>query len=125
MRGRPIFGSKLMLLELAIVFGFFALFSALCLSIYVSAYRISERNSLLLNAVTAAQDAAECYKADCEPILFFDENWNPADRTAATYTLSLDSTIEGDVGSAEISVKGKTNDVIFSLNVKDLKEAVK
>ena len=125
MRGRPIFGSKLMLLELAIVFGFFALFSALCLSIYVSAYRISERNSLLLNAVTAAQDAAECYKADCEPILFFDENWNPADRTAATYTLSLDSTIEGDVGSAEISVKDKTNDVIFSLNVKDLKEAVK
>ena len=125
MRSRPIFGSKLMLLELIVVFGFFALFSALCLSMFVSAYRISEKNSLLINAVTAAQNAAECYKADCEPILFFDENWNPADRTAATYTLALNSKIEGDVGTAEISVKDKTNDVIFTLYVKDFKEDAK
>jgi len=125
MRSRPIFGSKLMLLELIIVFGFFALFSALCLSIFVSAHEISEKNRLLLNAITVAQDAAECYKSDCEPILFFDENWNAADRTDAAYTIALDSKIEGDVGTAEISVMDNTDDVIFTLYVKDLKEDVK
>lgn len=121
MKNQSIFGSKLSLLELVVVLGFFALLSSMCLRILVSANRMAEGNHELINAISAAQNAAECYKANYLPA-YYDEDWNPSGKDEANYFLAIESRDEHGINNVSIDVYNQEGTVIFTLNVKDLKE---
>lgn len=115
-------GHGLILFELIIVLGFFAVFAAVFLRIFVAAGRLSAEDELRSRAAAAAQNAAECFKAGVEPTRYYDEKWEPTDRNAANYILTLDYSQSGAVGSAEITVHGTAGEALFSLTAKRLEE---
>ncbi|MDF2839062.1 MAG: hypothetical protein K0S60_765, partial [Evtepia sp.] len=67
MKRRLSTGYGLILFELMIAIAFFAVFATIFLRIFISAQRISEESSELSHAIIAAQNAAECFKADEAP----------------------------------------------------------
>ena len=115
-------GDGLILFELIIVLGFFAVFAAVFLRIFVAAGRLSAEDELRSRAAAAAQNAAECFKAGVEPTLYYNEKWEPTDKTSANYILTLDYSQSGAVGSAEITVHGTAGEALFSLTAKRLEE---
>lgn len=115
-------GRGLMLFELVIAIGFFAVFAAIFLHIVFSARQLSEKNNNLSHAIIAAENAAECFKAGAEPTLFYNEDWNPSDESSAAYKLSLDISSNEGVSTAYITVNDKNGGEVFSLTVKTLEE---
>lgn len=112
------FGSELTLLELIIVIGLFAVFSAVNLRIFASAHKILEESDRLSHAVIAAENAAECFKAGLEPNLFYDEGWLPTEEKSAEYVLTLEEATQNGVSTAEITVTDKNDGKLFTLTVK-------
>jgi hypothetical protein len=115
-------GRGLILFELIIVLGFFAVFAAVFLRIFLAAGRLSAEDEVRSHAAAAAQNAAECFKAGVEPTLYYDEKWEPAEKNGAVYILTLDFSQSGGVGSAEITVHGTAGEALFSLTAKRLEE---
>jgi hypothetical protein len=115
-------GRGLILFELIIVLGFFAVFAAVFLRIFLAAGRLSAEDEVRSRAAAAAQNAAECFKAGVEPTLYYDEKWEPAEKNVAVYILTLDFSQFGGVGSAEITVRGTAGEALFSLTAKRLEE---
>ncbi len=110
--------SELTLLELIIVIGLFAVFSAVNLQLFSSAHKLSEESDCLSHAIIAAENAAECFKAGLEPALFYDEDWLPTGENCAEYVLTLEDTAKNGVNTAEIAVTDKNGGELFTLTVK-------
>lgn len=123
MKKRMSFHSKLMLLELALVIGFFAVFAAVCLRIIISAHQTSEKNVRLTNAIIAVENAAECFKAGKDPIIFYDGDWNPAEESEAAYIVEHDFSSQDGFSTVKIKVRDEKGGEIFSLTVNSLKAA--
>lgn len=122
MKKRAGSGHGLILFELIIVLGFFAVFAAIFLRIFLVAGRLSAEDEARSRAAAAAQNAAECFKAGVEPTLYYDENWEPSDKNEAIYILTLDFSQSGGVSTAEIAVHGAEGELLFSLTAKRLEE---
>ena len=99
--------TSLFLMELIIVILFFAIASAVCLRLFVSAHLLSEKDKDLSHALVWAQDLSESFygfggrilqmkalyedayialdesETDGSLILFFDEDWNEVDNSLA------------------------------------------
>ena len=116
-------GHGLMLFELIIAIGLFAVFAVVFLRIFLSANQISKKNNELSHAIIAAQNAAECFKADAMPTLYYDESWEPSDEGRAVYRLTLAEVARGDIDSAEIAVLDNNGSEIFTLLVNKLEDA--
>ena len=112
----------LMLFELVIVIGFFAVFAAIFLRIFLSAHQLYVQSNNLSHAIVAAENAAECFKSGADPILFYDKDWNPTAEKDASYKLTLNVMSQEDINTANIIVKSKDGAEEFSLTVKKLKE---
>ena len=56
-------GSGIFLMEILLALLIFALTSAVCLQVFVTAHRIAAESDSLNRAVVAAQNVAECFKA--------------------------------------------------------------
>ena len=122
MRERIASGHGLMLFELIIAIGFFAVFAAVFLNITFSARQTSLDSNNLSHAVVAAENAAECFKAGVEPPLYFDENWQPTQETAPAFTISTALGTQSGVVTAEISVLDRSGAVLYRLTAKKLGE---
>ncbi len=119
-RGRS--GHGLVLFELIIAIGFFVLFAAVCLGIFFAAHQISGENRALSGAITAAENAAECFKANTDPVLFYTGDWVPTDRAGAAFYLTVDTQAGQKVKTALITVAEMDGDELFALTVKSLEE---
>ena len=127
------------LFELIIMIGIFAAASAVCLSVFIKADRVSQNAKNLDRAVEAAENAAEIIKytrGDLEAaaellsgktqsgsvVVCFDENWDPTDAENAAFRVDAIN-YEGDLlGKTDILVySGK--DLIYELIVGWQKEA--
>lgn len=115
-------GYGLMLFELVIAIGFFAVFAAIFMHIVFSARQISEENNNLSHAIIAAENAAECFKVGAEPTLFYNEDWNPSEESASAYELTLNISSKEGVSTANITVKDENGGEVFCLTVKTLEE---
>lgn len=112
-------GHGLLLFELILAIGFFMVFSAISLRIFMSAREISLESSARAQAILTAQHAAEYFKAGQAPGLYYDADWAPAKAEDAVYILRLSETLEGRVRTAEISVLAPdTGTELFSLTAK-------
>lgn len=124
MNRRTSFGNELTLLELIIVIGLFAVFSAVNLRIFATAHKISEDSVRLSHAIVAAENAAECFKAGLEPALFYDEGWLPTEESLAEYVVTLEQFSKNGVSTAEITVTDKNDGELFSLTAKSPTEVL-
>jgi len=123
MRKRIDSGHGLMLFELLIAIGFFAVFATIILRLFISAQQISLQSNNLSRAIMAAENAAECVKAGTEPAVFYNEDWVPSEQNESAYRLTLETVPEEGVSTTIITVKDKADTEIFSLTVKTLQEA--
>ncbi len=114
------------LFELIIMIGIFAAASAVCLSVFIKADRISRRAENLDRAVEAAENAAEIIKytrGDLEAaaellsgrtrsgsvVVCFDADWNPTDAENAVFRV--------DAINYEGALLGKTDIIVYSGDV--------
>lgn len=100
--------TTLFLMELIVAIGVFSLCAAVCLSLFASAAQMTAESEALNGAALSAQSAAECFKAEAGDLsrcaallgaetdaagtalrLYYDEQWRPADASAAVYVLTL------------------------------------
>lgn len=122
MKRRNRSGHGLVLFELIISIGFFLLFAAICLRIFFAAYQLSEENRALSGAITAVENAAECLKANIDPVLYYTGEWSPAQKDEAVFYLTIDTQAEQGVKTAHITAAEINGDAIFALTVKSLEE---
>ena len=112
-------GHGLMLFEIILAIGFFTVFSAISLRIFMSAHELSLESSAVSQAILTAEHAAEYFKAGLSPDLYYDADWSPTGADSAVYGLRLSEGLEGRVRTAEISVLAlDTETALFSLTVK-------
>ena len=112
-------GHGLMLFEIILAIGFFTVFSAISLRIFMSAHTLSRESSTVSQAILTAEHAAEYFKAGLAPDLYYDANWAPARAEDAVYGLRLSESLEGRVRTAELTVLAlDTETELFSLTVK-------
>ena len=111
------FGTELTLLELVIVIGLFAILTTLDLRIFAAAKSIGGESDNLAQAVAAVENAAECFKANCPPELYYDRSWQTTDAASAVYTVSVNEYHESGVRAAKISVMD-SGGLLFSLTAK-------
>lgn len=116
------FGHGLVLFELILAIGFFTVFAAVCLRVFFAARTMAAESSARNHAVTAAENAAECFKAGEEPVLFYGPDWAPADRTDAAFSLTMETAQGHGVKTALITVSETGGGVLFALNVKTPEE---
>lgn len=117
-------GYGLTLFELIIAIGFFAVFASVCMRIFLSARQSSDQNTELNHAIIVAENAAECFKAGIDPVLYFDDNWNPIGENDATYRLDVTISYEDRKKTADITVIDKEGEEVFSLKAKALEETI-
>ena len=115
-------GHGLMLFELLIAIGFFAVFATIFLRLFLSAQQTSLQSNNRSHAIIAAESAAECVKAGSEPAIYYDADWSASDQAEAAYSLTLATASEAGVDTTEITVMDKSGAEIFSLTVKTLRE---
>ena len=134
--------SGLFLIELLICLMIFAVASAICLKVFVGSHLISEESNKVNNAVIAAQNGAEAFKAtggdliaaaklleesvlDGDSIIrLYDNNWNPvafrfgSETVYAGYVLEVRRFSEGNgyIGG-EAAVSDTSGNLIFSVPV--------
>lgn len=112
-------GHGLMLFEIILAIGFFAVFSAISLRIFMSAHQISLESSARSQAILTAEHAAEYFKAGLTPAPYYNEDWAPTEEETAVYGLRFSDRLEGRVRTAEISILNlNTEAELFSLTVK-------
>jgi type II secretory pathway pseudopilin PulG len=117
-------------MELILVILCFAVSSAICLRVFVTAKLTADRSRNLSAAVLAAENAAECWKAsegdlgECAALLnagengdaiiqTFDGDWRLTDGSAAFQLV-----LKARNGDASISVTDTFGEAIFSLNAR-------
>ena len=131
-------GSGVFLIELLLAILIFAVASAVCLKIFVTAHQVSTESSKLNQAVIAAQSAAECFKAakgnigetatllgtDSEVsadsvIVRFDETWDVLPQESAyEYVLELKRlSAQSGCIDGEVEVCDVWGGLIFSIPV--------
>lgn len=115
-------GYGLTLFELVIVIGFFAVFAAVFVRLFFSAKQRSDRSADESRAVLAAENAAECFKSGEEPVLYYNEKWQPASKTGAVYKLSLEPSSADGVAAETITVLNAKGESLFTLTVKRLED---
>ena len=111
-------GYGLMLFELVIAIGFFSLFAAVCTHILFSARQAANEAGTLNHAILTAQNAAERFKSDIDPVRYYTESWEETDEARAAFLLHLDVSTHGGVRSALITVSEHGGKALFSLTVK-------
>lgn len=118
MKRRIASGYGLSLFEIVIVIGFFAVFAAVFVRLFLSAHSTAARSADVSSAVIAAQNAAECFKADTAPQLWYDEQWRPTKQAGAAFALSLSSSDAGGVVTEKIDVRRAAGETLYTLTVK-------
>ena len=73
MKKRIASGYGITLFEIVIVIGFFAVFSAVFVRLFLSAHSNAARSADVSRAVAAAENVAECFKSGAEPTLYYDD----------------------------------------------------
>lgn len=112
-------GHGLMLFEIIIAIGFFTVFSAISLRIFMSAHALSLESSAVSQAILTAEHAAESFKSGLAPDLYYDADWVPTQAGSAVYGLRIEEGTKGRVHTAEISILAlDTETALFSLTVK-------
>jgi len=123
--------SGLFLMELIIAIAFFAVASAICIQLFASAHRISERSVNMNMAVNHAQSAAEAFKATNGDIdamaellnsfpmsgnlhTWYDEDWNwrapvltglmPPDMRSPRYSMVVEMDLTVSPAVAHIAI---------------------
>jgi Tfp pilus assembly protein PilE len=120
--------SAIFLFELMFVILVFTVSAAICSNIFGQAYTYSTGSTDLTQAMLAAENAAEEFKADAagaaERTDFYDKNWNPvdgADPANVRYSVAV-SIMETDVlRTCLITCRdgaGEDADVIYTLTAK-------
>lgn len=131
---------SLFLMELVVALLFFALAAAVCLRLFLAAWRISEDSQALSQATLLTQSAAECFKAAggdlqgtaelfgapvSEDVVttFYDGSWRPSVAWKAKYILTVRRTGEqGRLISGLVDVRGQGGVPVFSLEVSAWRE---
>lgn len=120
----------LFFIELLTVILFFALFSAVCLRLFAFAHTMTAYNSDKSNAVAAAQNTAECFKAAGGDIVLTAELLNSGNyninldikntlsyKPATNITLTLTAQPSSIVTGAVITVADREDKKIFELEI--------
>ena len=127
--------APLSLMEQLVMLLIFALAAALCLQVFVLSAQMSRRCEATDHAITAVQNAAETLKATggdfqhCKSLLGgtvengiwqirYDEHWTETE-AGAPYCLTVTELATGNpyLGSAEISARTESGDVLFCTTV--------
>ena len=118
MKKRIASGYGLSLFEIVIAIGFFAVFAAVFVRLFLSARTMQARSADVSSAVAAAQNAAESFKAGTAPALYYDEQWRPAQQAGAAFVLTCADSTTGGVVTERIAVKTAAGEALYSLTVK-------
>lgn len=130
--------ATLFLMEQSVVIIVFAVCAAVCAAILANSYLLADRSNDMSNALRAAENAAECFKAasgDAEQALailgadksdsgaanvYYDKNWQICAGNAASYVLAF-TNLEAESSSSpivcEISVRAADGAEIIALTV--------
>lgn len=124
---------NLFLIELMISVLFFALCSAVCLSLFAKAHLLSVESSDMTHALNMATQAAECIKSNPKELryllmgnqesenlyrIYYDSDWNLiADREGMKYEMIVEINRESPVMKAKITVQ-KQDAQIYEIEVK-------
>ena len=112
-------GHGLILFEIILAIGFFTMFSAISLRIFMSAHQISLESSARSQAILTAEHAAEYFKAGLVPAPYYNEDWAPTEDENAVYGLRFSDRLDGRIRTAELSILNlDTEAELFSLTVK-------
>ncbi len=125
--------SSVLLIELAIAVAVFAACAAVCAAIFADASLSSGAAEDLSNALIAAKNGAECYKACGEAetaagilggrpvegggIVYYDGGWRACGEAEHDYRLMLRERAEASPPLCEISVERKNGDKIIEFTV--------
>lgn len=127
--------APLSLMEQLVMLLIFAMAAALCLQVFVLSAQMSRRCEATDHAVTAVQNAAEILKANggdfqhCKSLMGgsvengiwqirYDEHWAETE-AGASYCLTVTELVTDYpcLGSAEISARTESGDILFSMTV--------
>jgi Tfp pilus assembly protein FimT len=99
------------LMELLIAVAVFAVCAAVCVSIFVDSYLVSEAADDLNHAMIVAKNGAERLKAgeDLAVPVFYDAGWNPCEESSAVYILLT--------SSGRLSVEKATGEEIIAFPI--------
>jgi Tfp pilus assembly protein PilV len=99
------------LMELLIAVAVFAICAAVCVSIFVDSYLVSEAADDLNRAMIVAKNGAERLKAgeDLNAPVFYDSGWKPCGESSAVYVLLT--------SSGRLSVEKATGEEIIAFPV--------
>ena len=83
--------STLVLIEQLVVIAVFAICAAVCVFIIAVSFLMTREAVDTRNALTAAESAAERFKAlgSDDTVRFYDDNWRPTDADGAAFILRL------------------------------------
>ena len=116
-------GASLFLLEMLVAIVFFAISSAICVSLFVQARLMSQDSEDCTQALRLAQSAAECYKAgsgklsslenlfpqgaveEAGFVAYFDDQWQPCDQQSARYRLCFSSEEKEKIQEGTVAVE--------------------
>ena len=121
-------GTGLFMVELLASSGIFVLCAAVCIALFVKAETISRRSEALSRAVSAAQGAAESFRAcggdlaetaalaggrveNGSLVIGYDADWAPAEGAGA-YTLTLTPVPEDGWVDGELTVTGSEGELL-------------
>jgi type II secretory pathway pseudopilin PulG len=132
--------STLFLIEQLVVILIFAICSAVCISIFVESYMMGHRTLEVNNAIRAAGNGAESYKAsggdaqetarvlgginnqadyDEDLLIYYNDQWNPCEKEQALYVLRI-IRLNNPAPSlvlAEVTVSRMDGEELFNLRV--------
>jgi len=128
--------SGMFLIELLLAIMIFAVASAICLKVFVTAHQISAESHDMNRAILAAQNGAECFKATGGDLsetagllgedftggdtldMHFDSNWKPSADPDFGYTLEIKRlSVQNGLIEGEVTVSGVSGAAIFSIPV--------
>jgi type II secretory pathway pseudopilin PulG len=130
-------GSGMFLIEILLALMIFAIASAICLQVFVTAHNTASESSTLNSAVVAAQNGAECFKAvsgdlsaaakllknatvtDGDTLTIrFDKDWQPVSSDAFYYILNVKRVLQqGALVTGEVTISDNSGGIIFSIPV--------
>ena len=132
--------SGMFLIELLLALLIFAIASAICLQVFVTAHLLSAESNNINHAVVAAQNVAECFKAsngdlaqtanllqgstetaDNRLTQYFNSEWKPA--ASNDFNFILEVTLapqQGGFVSGELTVNAAKGDLLFAIPISAL-----
>ena len=128
--------SVLFLTELILAIMIFALCMGICGSIFVKSYEVTRSSSNLSSAVFLAENAAEAFRMEDDPLIladyisgivnssgdivaYYNRKWELAEPGAAIYTLTLHVSEEGLIKKADISIASGKEEIYRVLSTKN------